>query len=142
MSGQAPPKDLVSLTQTGPTSPGIITQTIALAEGFPSLENEKKNSSPVFVASPSEIIPAQGSGGSAEKHNWPARKSSQWLGANPRTPAIGHRPRRSLSDAFNNIRARRGSVSENAQEIAEVLKAPLSYQLVVSVKIVYTGNSG
>lgn len=44
----------------------------------------------------------------------------------------GHRPKRSVSDAINKIRTRQGSVSENAQELAEALKAPVSYRLIVS----------
>ncbi|RMD40058.1 hypothetical protein DV735_g5081, partial [Chaetothyriales sp. CBS 134920] len=41
-----------------------------------------------------------------------------------------HRPRKSVSEALNNFRIRRGSVSENAQELAEALKAPVSYTLI------------
>jgi len=37
-----------------------------------------------------------------------------------------------LSDAFKVIKDRRGSVGENAAEIAEALKAPVSPRLVVS----------
>ena len=43
-----------------------------------------------------------------------------------------HDRQKSLSEAFRNIRTRRASVSENASEIAEALKAPLSVRLVVS----------
>ena len=39
---------------------------------------------------------------------------------------------KSLSEAFRTIRTRKASVSENAAEIAEALKAPLSVKLVVS----------
>lgn len=42
-----------------------------------------------------------------------------------------HGRQKSLSDAINTIRTRKGSVSANAQEIAEALKAPVSYKLVV-----------
>lgn len=48
----------------------------------------------------------------------------------------GHGRQKSLSDAFRTIRNRRASVSENAHEIAEALKAP------VSVKIVVCGHPG
>lgn len=38
---------------------------------------------------------------------------------------------RSISDAFKHIRTRKASVSENAHEIAEALKAPISFKILV-----------
>ena len=43
-----------------------------------------------------------------------------------------HGRHRSLSDAFRNIRTRKASVSENAHEIAEALKAPISPKILAS----------
>ena len=43
-----------------------------------------------------------------------------------------HSRQKSLSEAFQTIRNRRASVSENAHEIAEALKAPVSYKVIVS----------
>ena len=42
-----------------------------------------------------------------------------------------HGRHRSLSDAFRNIRTRKASVGENAHEIAEALKAPISLKILV-----------
>ena len=48
-------------------------------------------------------------------------------------PGIGrHDRQKSLSDAFRNIRTRRGSVGANAHELADALKAPVSPKLIVS----------
>ena len=47
-----------------------------------------------------------------------------------------HERHRSISDTFRNIRTRKASVSENAQEIAEALKAPISFKILVSVPVV------
>jgi solute carrier family 35 protein E1 len=47
------------------------------------------------------------------------------------TAARGHSRQKSLTDAFRTIRTRKGSVSANAQEIAEALKAPVSPKLIV-----------
>ena len=81
------------------------------------------------VISPVEITPTQAV---PDRHKWPVRKSSQRVRENGRIPGQPtHRPRRSVSDAFRNLRARRGSVTENAQELAEALKAPVSYRLIV-----------
>lgn len=44
----------------------------------------------------------------------------------------GRDRQKSLSDAFRTIRARNGSVSQNAHEIADALRAPLSPKLIVS----------
>jgi solute carrier family 35, member E1 len=65
---------------------------------------------------------------------WQPRRESvselaQWSGR-----GIGgrsHGRQKSLSDAFRTIRTRRGSVSANAHEIAEALKAPVSPKLIV-----------
>lgn len=42
----------------------------------------------------------------------------------------GHSKQKSISEAFRTIRGRNGSVSQNAHEIADALKAPLSWQLI------------
>lgn len=47
----------------------------------------------------------------------------------------GHARQKSLSDAFRTIRNRRASVSENAHEIAEALKAPISVRTIVSISV-------
>lgn len=41
-------------------------------------------------------------------------------------------PRKSISEAIGSFKKRSASVSVNAQELAEALKAPVSYRLVVS----------
>ncbi|RAL07323.1 putative ER to Golgi transport protein (Sly41) [Aspergillus homomorphus CBS 101889] len=47
------------------------------------------------------------------------------------------RSRKSISEAISTIRTRNGSVSANAQELAEALKAPVSYQLITLCLIWY-----
>jgi solute carrier family 35 protein E1 len=63
----------------------------------------------------------------------PRRKSmsglAQWSGGS--IEGRSHGRQKSLSDAFRTIRTRRGSVSANAHEIAEALKAPVSPKLIV-----------
>lgn len=68
---------------------------------------------------------------------WPHRKESSlrsWTSwaANGR---LGTRPNRqkSLSEAIRTVRTRKASISENAHEIAESLKAPVSLRLVVGL---------
>ena len=64
---------------------------------------------------------------------WQARKESypMWSNGHIHGPAGRHGRQKSLSDAIKNIRTRKGSVTANAHEIAEALKAPVSYQLIV-----------
>ena len=100
-------------------------------ERFPSFDGAAPSHSlPVVSESPLEttqsIVP---------EYKWPARKSSQRLKDSRHSL---HRPRRSVSDALNKFRTRQGSVSENAQELAEALKAPISYSLIVRVSPVAT----
>jgi solute carrier family 35 protein E1 len=45
------------------------------------------------------------------------------------------RPRKSISETISAIRTRNGSVSANAQDLAQALKAPVSYKLIVRLNI-------
>ncbi|KAF2671629.1 TPT-domain-containing protein [Microthyrium microscopicum] len=79
---------------------------------------------------------------------WMPRRSStrgtRWTGLGINTTASSsygggrHKRQKSLTEAFHNIRTRRsGSVSQNAMEIAEALKAPVSPALVALFSIWY-----
>ena len=72
--------------------------------------------------------------GSAHGDRWAAYKENSHGRANGHIGVgarRGHNRQKSLSDAIRTINSRRGSVSANAQEIAEALKAPVSYTLIV-----------
>ena len=66
----------------------------------------------------------------ATEYKWPSRRASGRIPTSRQGTHLGHRPRRSVSDALAKFRNRQGSVSENAQELAEALKAPVSYRLI------------
>lgn len=57
------------------------------------------------------------------------------------TPHRTHGRQKSLSDAFKTIRTRKGSMSQNAQEIAEALKAPVSWTLISLCSIWYATSA-
>ncbi|OAL37883.1 hypothetical protein AYO20_02716 [Fonsecaea nubica] len=100
-------------------------------ERFPSFDNSTPpnlhvNAS-VVAESPQEITPTPHLNGELK---WPIRKMSQRLRDARPSGVYTHRSRRSVSDAIHRIRTRQGSVSENAQELAEALKAPVSYKLI------------
>jgi solute carrier family 35, member E1 len=94
------------------------------------------------------VFPAEGRARSPNKSNgvsngntqtqerWQPRKEgavrgSQWMNGKTSSGGRPHGRQKSLSDAFRTIRTRRASVSANAQEIAEALRAPVSPKLIV-----------
>ena len=93
-------------------------------ERFPSFDDERRRSSLAQITE----SPLETSTPFVPEYKWPARSNSGR--ATNRT--AGHRHRRSVSEALNKFRTRQGSVSENAHELAEALKAPVSYKLIVS----------
>ncbi|KAL7928693.1 triose-phosphate transporter family domain-containing protein [Trichoderma chlorosporum] len=52
-----------------------------------------------------------------------------------------HSRQKSLGDAFRTIRARNGSMSQNAHEIADALRAPVSPKLVILCVMWYTSSA-
>jgi solute carrier family 35 protein E1 len=95
------------------------------------------------------VFPAEGrarspnkSNGLANGHNpsqerWQPRKEggvggSLWMNGRASAGGRPHGRQKSLSDALRTIRTRRASVSANAQEIADALKAPVSPKLIVN----------
>lgn len=95
-------------------------------ERFPSFDQQPRDYEPTIVSeSPLEANPGQSV---VPEYKWPSRRGTQPFRS---SRASGHRPRRSVSDALHKFRNRQGSVSENAHELAEALKAPVSYKLIV-----------
>lgn len=106
---------------------------------FPDLSLEQL---PVFDEREYEDIPGPSPGplpnglpnGLHSSERWPARKTSRgnWsTWANGSAKATRHGRQKSLSEAIKTVRTRKASISENAHEIAESLKAPVSFNLVV-----------
>lgn len=63
-----------------------------------------------------------------------ASRNARWsplASSAPVPPRAAHGPQKSISEAFRTIRGRRASVSQNAHEIADALRAPVSAKLVV-----------
>jgi solute carrier family 35, member E1 len=62
-----------------------------------------------------------------------SNRTSKWNGQNGNAyHGVRHGRQKSLSEAIRTIRTRNGSISQNAMEIADALKAPVSPTLVVS----------
>jgi hypothetical protein len=93
-------------------------------ERFPSFDDESQRRASIAQVSES---PIQTNSSLVPEYKWPTRSNSQ------RVNRGGHKHRRSVSEALNKFRTRQGSVSENAHELAEALKAPVSWKLIVSL---------
>ncbi|KAF2723181.1 TPT-domain-containing protein [Polychaeton citri CBS 116435] len=77
---------------------------------------------------------------------WPSRKnrSPSWRGAwvnGQSNGATRHGRQKSLSEAIRTVRTRKASVSENAAEIAEALKAPVSWRLITLCSVWYATSA-
>lgn len=65
-------------------------------------------------------------------NHWEGRNlGASWERTNGSIRNPKHRSRKSISEAFNTIRTRNASVSANAHELAQALRAPVSYRLIV-----------
>ena len=106
-------------------SPHTAVRQSSENERFPSFDYSSGPSFglPPVTESPAEAKPVE--------YKWPSRRASQRLPSVRPPGVIGHRQRRSVSDALAKFRNRQGSVTENAQELAEALKAPVSWRLIV-----------
>lgn len=72
-------------------------------------------------------------GNTHTSERWQARRDSRARFANGAAhgPTTRHGRQKSLSEAIRTIRTRKASVSQNAHEIADALKAPVSPTLIV-----------
>ncbi len=75
------------------------------------------------------------SGATTRNDKWQARRDHHVVWGNghinPSPPNHGHGRQKSISEAIHTIRTRKGSVSANAAELADALKAPVSVRLIV-----------
>ncbi|KAK2047353.1 triose-phosphate transporter [Colletotrichum somersetense] len=87
-------------------------------------------------------------GASTGGDRWQPRKESlqgrgiRWGPASqPPATRYGHGKQKSLGDAIHNIRTRGGSVGQNAHEIADALRAPVSPKLIGLCVLWYTSSA-
>lgn len=119
---QAPHSHNVAQRSLSPNNP---IRRSSENERFPSFDYSAQPTLglPAVSESPAEAKPIE--------YKWPSRRASQRLPSARPPGHYTHRTRRSVSDALAKFRNRQGSVTENAQELAEALKAPVSYKLIV-----------
>jgi solute carrier family 35 protein E1 len=92
---------------------------------FPRVEDE----SPKTTSKPKTLLTATPALGYHPEGQWLPRKNG--IISDDLANISKQRPRGSISEAIGSIRARSLSVTVNAQELAEALKAPISYKLIV-----------
>lgn len=109
-------------------------QSIAFREHQTIYEEDDTNTSQEGKRALSPYAWSRANGGSHNERLVQRKESNHsWGNAYANGAARGHIRQKSLGDAFRTIRTRQASVSQNAQEIADALKAPVSYKLVVCV---------
>ncbi|KAF2097455.1 ER to Golgi transport protein-like protein [Rhizodiscina lignyota] len=102
------------------------------SEQFPPFDERAGRTS---STSPNGLY-ADGYPGSGTGERWTPRREPVWgngtvhTGATVHTGGTRHGRQKSLSEAIRTIRGRHGSMSANAQELAEALKAPVSPKLI------------
>ena len=110
-------------------------ESLASSNTFPLQRRDSLSAKVSSARTPSPNIPK--ANGILQNSRWQHRRGSHLAWENNYNSISGHIPRhdrqKSLSEAIRTIRTRKGSVSANAQEIAEALKAPVSIKLVVWV---------
>ena len=105
-------------------------QSMSLDNLDPHPEKDESSKSISRLPSP-RALPKQN--GNLYSDNWQHKKDHHvvWGNGHIRGASRGHGRQPSLTEAIRTIRTRKGSVSANAQEIAEALKAPVSVKLIV-----------
>lgn len=99
----------------------------------PMPEEEPYGLSSSRHASPSPNVAAQPNGHPFASERWQPRKEARvsFTSHSSSGTSNRHGRQKSLSEAFQTIRTRKGSVSQNAHELADALKPPLSPKLIV-----------
>lgn len=109
-------------------TPSLSSSNTAPADKFPSLDDARPSSTMTPTNGGISYLPRD-----EFSDTWKPRQPGHITWQRPKgLDASKHRPRKSVSEAITAIRARNASMSANAQELAEALKAPVSYRLIVS----------
>jgi solute carrier family 35 protein E1 len=113
------------------SSPNATFKFPAFQPDLMPMPEEEYGHSSSRTTSPSHA--SQPNGGVIPTDRWLPRKEARFSYANgtPQGSATRHGRQKSLSEAIRTIRTRKASVSQNAHEIADALKAPLSPKLIV-----------
>ncbi|KAF1926670.1 TPT-domain-containing protein [Didymella exigua CBS 183.55] len=109
---------------------------------FPAFEPDLLPEEPLGRTSSRNASPSHAThtnGYAIPSDRWQPRKEARvgFASHSVSGPSNRHGRQKSLSEAFQTIRTRKGSVSQNAHEIADALKAPLSPKLIALCGIWY-----
>ncbi|KAF2826245.1 TPT-domain-containing protein [Ophiobolus disseminans] len=127
----------MTLTAARDPSPHQTFKFPAFQPDLMPMPEEEYGHSSSRTGSPSHTPQTNGNAVPAER--WQPRRDSRFGYANGAVQgsATRHGRQKSLSEAIRTIRTRKASVSQNAVEIAEALKAPLSPRLIMLCGIWY-----
>ena len=135
-SGSYAPEPSISRSSAKPDYDSGLEKFPDHIDSFYTRANGVRSASPATTAARPNgyAIGLNGGGAHLTAERWQPRrdnsaKSVKWdRGAGARGH---HRQQKSITQAFHNIRERSGSVSQNAHEIADALRAPISPKLIV-----------
>ncbi|KAF2878200.1 triose-phosphate transporter family-domain-containing protein [Massariosphaeria phaeospora] len=104
---------------------------------LPTHEEEPFGLSSSRTASPNAA--AQPNGSVLPSDRWQPRKDQRYghMNSAVHAPTTRHGRQKSLSEAIRTIRTRKASVSQNAHELADALKAPVSPRIILLCSIWY-----
>ena len=97
---------------------------------LPTYEEGESSNTSARILSPGRF---NNTNGSARDDRWQPRRGPPlgWSKGAFNDMGPKHKRQKSLGDAIRTIRTRRGSVSQNAHELADALKAPISIKFTV-----------
>lgn len=111
----------------------------ATTEKFPDFESSSSTFNPTPATNGRSANRPNGYANGATAYggdNWRPRSQStargaKWTASLPGQAMRGHGRQKSINDTLREIRARGGSVSQNAHQVAGALRAPVSPKLIV-----------
>lgn len=123
----------------GPRDASVDSREATTTEKFPDFESSSSTYNPSPASHGRSASRPNGYTNGATAYyadNWRPRSQStarggKWTASLPGQAMRGHGRQKSINDTFREIRARGGSVSQNAHQVAGALRAPVSPRLIV-----------
>ncbi|KAJ4401312.1 hypothetical protein N0V82_010877 [Gnomoniopsis sp. IMI 355080] len=121
----------------------------ATTEKFPDFESSSSTYNPSPASQGRSASRPNGYANGATPYfadNWRPRSQStargaKWTPSLPGQAMRGHGRQKSINDTFREIRARGGSVSQNAHQVAGALRAPVSPKLIILCIMWYASSA-
>ncbi|KAF2006184.1 TPT-domain-containing protein [Amniculicola lignicola CBS 123094] len=129
---------MASAPAQDPSAPATFKFPAFQHDLLPTHEEEPVGLTSSRASSPNTAAQQNGNAG-MHSDRWQPRKEQRYgyTNGSARAPETRHGRQKSLSEALRTVRTRKASVSQNVHEIADALKAPLSWQLITLCGVWY-----